>query len=112
METSTTEQLIHATTTKAGKAFLWVVLAVARLPSELLDDDTFSDLLRRLEELPPSLETFYHLMLGSMSPLHSHQFPTCRAKYGDSRRLAHGRAAVIRCQGREFCGSYQDSCSS
>ena len=53
--------------------FKWVVLAVRSLPSGLRDYDTISDLRRKLDELPPDLETLYEHMLGNMSHLNRRQ---------------------------------------
>jgi hypothetical protein len=72
-EPGVTNQLVQGITSKASGVFLWVILAVRSLTSGLQDYDTTSDLLRRLEELPPDLEKLYERMLGAMSTKHRTQ---------------------------------------
>lgn len=66
-ESGAAAELVHGITSKASGVFLWVILVVRRLLSGLRDYDTLSDLVQKLEELPPDLETLYELMLGKMS---------------------------------------------
>ena len=68
-----TRDLRNSITSKASGVFIWVVLAVKSLLSGLRDYDTISDLRRKLDELPPDLETLYEHMLGNMSHLNRRQ---------------------------------------
>lgn len=72
-ESGATLQLINGITSKASGVLLWVVLVVKRLRNGLQDYDTISDLLQKLDELPPSLEKLYVHILGSMSPRNRRQ---------------------------------------
>jgi hypothetical protein len=67
-ENGATLQLIDTVTSRASGVFLWVVLVVRNLVKGLQDYDTLVDLQKRLEELPPDLESLYDHMLGFMSP--------------------------------------------
>ena len=59
--------LTEGITLKASGVFLWVRLVVRSLLHGLQDYDTQSDLLRKLDELPPDLEKLYDHMMHSMS---------------------------------------------
>jgi len=58
--------LIDAITTRAAGVFLWVDLAVRSLLSGLSNHDRMSDLQRRINDIPPDLETFYEKMFESI----------------------------------------------
>ena len=73
MEMGATNRLVHEITSKAEGVFLWVILVVKRLIDGLRDYDTLSDLLHKLDELPPGLEKLYHHMLDVMDPGHRRQ---------------------------------------
>ena len=68
-----TKDLVDSISSKASGVFLWVVLVVRSLLSGLQDYDTIPDLRRKLDELPPDLETLYEHMLGNMSHLNRRQ---------------------------------------
>lgn len=68
-----TDQLFKNITSKAAGVLLWVILVVRSLREGLQDYDTILDLQQRIDELPPTLESLYAHMLGSMSPRHRHQ---------------------------------------
>ena len=72
-EPGTTPELVAGITSKASGVFLWVILVVRSLLNGLQDYDTRSDLLLKLDELPPDLEKLYDHMLGSMSPQNRRQ---------------------------------------
>ncbi|KAI9680269.1 MAG: hypothetical protein M1822_007268 [Bathelium mastoideum] len=55
---------------KASGVFLWVQLVVASLINGLMQGDRASDLQRRLDEIPPDLESFFQKMLDSLDPLY------------------------------------------
>ena len=73
VEVGATERLVKEISSKAEGVFLWVILVVKRLLNGLQDYDTISDLMQKLDELPPSLEKLYYHMLESMSPSHRRQ---------------------------------------
>jgi len=58
---------------KAEGVFLWVSLVVQSLTEGLENYDSMSDLLKRLEELPPDLEGLYRRMLQQIPPRYSQQ---------------------------------------
>ena len=53
-------------TERASGVFLWVVLVIKQLRTGLRNDDSFSDLQRRLRSLPTDLEPFFKRMLESV----------------------------------------------
>ena len=73
IELGASERIVDEITTKAAGVFLWVVLVAKSLLHGLQAYDTLSDLLERLNELPPDLERLYFHMLGSMSPQYRRQ---------------------------------------
>ncbi|KUJ13415.1 uncharacterized protein LY89DRAFT_651612 [Mollisia scopiformis] len=68
-----TDHLFKSITSKAAGVLLWVILVVRSIREGLQDYDTIEDLQQRIDELPPTLESLYAHMLGSMSPRHRHQ---------------------------------------
>lgn len=63
-------QLLEAIARKASGVFLWVHLVVRSLLAGLLNSDRVSDLQRRLDYLPPDLESLYEKMLKSLEPFY------------------------------------------
>jgi hypothetical protein len=58
---------------KAEGVFLWVKLVVQSLTEGLENYDRMSDLLKRLEELPPDIEGLYRRMLQQIPPRYLQQ---------------------------------------
>ncbi|KAI1322874.1 hypothetical protein F5Y16DRAFT_26647 [Xylariaceae sp. FL0255] len=56
-------RLVQEVTRRAQGVFLWVVLVTKLLRQGLTNDDTFSDMLKRLEQFPSDLEPFFKQML-------------------------------------------------
>lgn len=71
------DQLIENIISKASGVFLWVHLVVKSLLSGISLGDRVVDLQRRLDYLPPDLESLYDKMLQSLDPFyleHAAQF--------------------------------------
>ncbi len=62
--------LIDEIVKRANGVFLWVTLVVRSLRRGLIYADTISDLERRLDSLPPDLETFFKQILDSVDPFY------------------------------------------
>lgn len=69
-EKGATEMIVNNLTSKAAGVLLWVVFVVNRLLVGLQEYDVTSDLMKKIDELPPDLETLYEHMLGSMGRVH------------------------------------------
>ncbi|KAI9658282.1 MAG: hypothetical protein M1821_002415 [Bathelium mastoideum] len=76
-------KIMQNITSKASGVFLWVVLVVRSLSEGLTEGDRFSDLQRRLDDLPEELEELFQKIMGSLKPAHmqhaSHLFQIVRA---------------------------------
>ncbi|KAK8057302.1 hypothetical protein PG996_011239 [Apiospora saccharicola] len=64
--TTNAEALIDEIVERSQGVFLWVFLAVRMLRDGLTNDDSFSDLLRRLTLTPVDLEEFFKQMLSTV----------------------------------------------
>ncbi|KAM0563046.1 hypothetical protein ACHAPJ_001890 [Fusarium lateritium] len=62
--------LIDQVTERARGVFLWVFFVTKLLREGLEEDDSFSDLRRRLESFPSDLEPFFKHMLETVQPIH------------------------------------------
>lgn len=62
--------LIDQVTERARGVFLWVFFVTRLLREGLEEDDSFSDLCRRLESFPSDLEPFFKHMLEAVQPIH------------------------------------------
>jgi hypothetical protein len=63
-------QLIENVASKAAGVFLWVVLVVLPLLTEMSAGDRISDLQKRLDALPADLETLYAKILFTIAAGH------------------------------------------
>ncbi|PVH88382.1 hypothetical protein DL98DRAFT_524857 [Cadophora sp. DSE1049] len=64
------EQLIQNIVSKASGVFLWVALVVKSLLEGFTNNDTMSDLQKRLDLLPPDLEDLYRHMINKIDPIY------------------------------------------
>ncbi|KAH8722676.1 hypothetical protein GQ44DRAFT_622125, partial [Phaeosphaeriaceae sp. PMI808] len=64
------QELVQQIVKKAEGVFLWVSLVVQSLLRGLTSSDRMSDLQRRIELLPPSLEDFFRHMLESIEEVY------------------------------------------
>ncbi|CVL12469.1 uncharacterized protein FPRN_15065 [Fusarium proliferatum] len=62
--------LIDQVTERSRGVFLWVFFVTKLLREGLEEDDSFSDLCRRLESFPSDLEPFFKHMLETVQPIH------------------------------------------
>ncbi|KAF9766019.1 hypothetical protein IL306_001611 [Fusarium sp. DS 682] len=69
-EVTGANSLIDQVTERARGVFLWVFFVTKLLREGLEDDDSFSDLHRRLESFPSDLEPFFKHMLETVQPIH------------------------------------------
>ncbi|KAI8626215.1 hypothetical protein F5Y19DRAFT_229962 [Xylariaceae sp. FL1651] len=65
--------LVGEVTKRSHGVFLWVFLVTKLLREGLTNDDSFADLLSRLEQLPSELEPFFKHMLDSVEPFYHHK---------------------------------------
>lgn len=63
-------QLVQSLLDKASGVFLWVTLVVKAILKGLNNRDNISNLMRRIENLPPDLEHLYGHMLASVDPIY------------------------------------------
>lgn len=68
--------LIEHITEKAAGVFLWVFLVTQRLRNGLAEYDCFSDLQRRLDNIPADLEPFFKQILESVEPFYHNKMAT------------------------------------
>jgi hypothetical protein len=66
-------QLIDEIVTKAQGVFLWVVLVTQSLLNGLTDDNSVTDMRRRLEHLPSDLEHFFQHILDGIEEVYKPQ---------------------------------------
>jgi hypothetical protein len=66
-------QLIEEIVTKAQGVFLWVVLVTQSLLNGLTDDNSITDMQRRLEHLPSDLERFFQHILDGIEEVYKPQ---------------------------------------
>ncbi|KAF5667262.1 2-hydroxyacylsphingosine 1-beta-galactosyltransferase [Fusarium heterosporum] len=64
------ESLIEEITAKSRGVFLWVFLVTRMLREGLTNDDTFSDLQKRLASFPSDLEEFFQHIVDSVEPFY------------------------------------------
>ena len=67
------QDLVNEITQKANGVFLWVILVVRSLLTGLQNADSMNYLLRRLRELPPTLEGGFLQMLESVEDIYKAQ---------------------------------------
>lgn len=70
------EWLIDQITERAAGVFLWVFLVTRQLRSGLTEYDSFSDMRRRLENIPTDLEMFFKQILESVEPFYHEKMAT------------------------------------
>lgn len=71
-----TQVLVDRITERARGVFLWVFLVTRRLRVGLSNEDTLTDLLRRLDSFPSDLEAFFKHMLQSVDPFYAPKMST------------------------------------
>ncbi|KAJ8132313.1 hypothetical protein O1611_g1316 [Lasiodiplodia mahajangana] len=64
------DELISEITKRANGVFLWVFLVVRSILRGLGNEDTISDLQRRLQELPSDLQEYFDRMLSSIEEVY------------------------------------------
>ncbi len=67
------QDLVHEIVDKARGVFLWVTLVVRSLLKGLRNADRISDLQRRLQEFPETLEKYFSHMIASIEPVYREQ---------------------------------------
>lgn len=65
------DQLIKEIVRKAAGVFLWVNLVCASLIDGMMAGDRIMDLRKRLDMLPPDLETLYDRILDNLDPMYT-----------------------------------------
>ncbi|KAF2803249.1 uncharacterized protein BDZ99DRAFT_576168 [Mytilinidion resinicola] len=70
LEPERASTLINGIADKAAGVFLWVHLVVLSLLEGLSNADRMSDLLARLEVLPPGLESLFDRLLSGLDPIY------------------------------------------
>lgn len=73
LEDLRSEDLLQEILEKARGVFLWVVLVVRSLLTGLRNADRISDLQRRLQDFPPTLEEYFNHILNSIEPIYRRQ---------------------------------------
>ena len=76
IEVENAEWLISQIIEKAAGVFLWVVLVTRQLRNGLTEYDSFSDMRRRLENIPTDLEMFFKQILESVEPFYHEKMAT------------------------------------
>ncbi|KAK5989405.1 hypothetical protein PT974_10924 [Cladobotryum mycophilum] len=74
--TGNAEALIEEITEKAQGVFLWVFLVTRMLRDGLTNDDSFSDLQRRVASFPSDLEKFFKHMIDTVDPFYHEKMAT------------------------------------
>lgn len=69
-------ELLEEIADRACGVFLWVVLVITQLRSDLTNRDRESDLRRRLEDFPTELEDFFRHILESIEPFYHSKMST------------------------------------
>ncbi|KAH8723590.1 hypothetical protein GQ44DRAFT_620065, partial [Phaeosphaeriaceae sp. PMI808] len=75
-EVENSEWLINEITERAAGVFLWVFLTTRQLRNGLSEYDSFSDMRRRLENIPTDLENFFKQILESVEPFYHEKMAT------------------------------------
>ena len=75
-EVSNAKWLIDQIAERAAGVFLWVFLVTGQLRNGLTEYDSFSDLQRRLEQIPNDLELFFRQILESVEPFYHEKMAT------------------------------------
>ncbi|KAK4450455.1 nacht nucleoside triphosphatase [Podospora aff. communis PSN243] len=70
------QRLLDQITERSSGVFLWVVLVANLLREGLTNDDSLSDLRKRLESFPIELEEFFRSMLDSVEPFYREKMAT------------------------------------
>ena len=70
------EGLIEEITRRSAGVFLWVYLVIKQLRGGLTEYDSFSDLRRRLENIPLELGIFFKQILESVDPFYHDKMAT------------------------------------
>ena len=76
LEAENSEWLINEITERAAGVFLWVFLTTRQLRNGLSEYDSFSDMRRRLENIPTDLENFFKQILESVEPFYHEKMAT------------------------------------
>ena len=76
VETKNAEWLVDQITERAAGVFLWVFLVTRLLRNGLTEYDSFSDMRRRLENIPIDLEMFFKQILESVEPFFHEKMAT------------------------------------
>ena len=81
MQNNRCEEFVLEITRKAQGVFLWVFLVVRELQKSLENGDTFHDLKRRLDSIPPDLYKYFRVMFDKLEDFYKTQsaqiFLTC-----------------------------------
>ncbi|KAI1651407.1 uncharacterized protein F4817DRAFT_130607 [Daldinia loculata] len=75
-EAEDTNWLIEKITERAAGVFLWVCLVTRELRNGLTEYDSFSDMRRRLNNIPSDLEVFFKQILDSVEPFYHQKLAT------------------------------------
>ncbi|KAI1658413.1 hypothetical protein F4813DRAFT_48238 [Daldinia decipiens] len=75
-EAEDTHWLIEEITERAAGVFLWVFLVTRELRNGLTEYDSFSDMRRRLNNIPSDLEAFFKQILDSVEPFYHQKLAT------------------------------------
>lgn len=70
------DRLVNQITERAAGVFLWVFLVTRSLRNGLTEYDSFSDMRRRLENIPTDLEMFFKQILESVEPFYHEKMAT------------------------------------
>ncbi|KAL9116472.1 MAG: hypothetical protein Q9187_007003 [Circinaria calcarea] len=76
IEIRNAEWLVDQITERAAGVFLWVFLVTRLLRNGLTEYDSFSDMRRRLENIPTDLEMFFKQILESVEPFYHEKMAT------------------------------------
>jgi hypothetical protein len=76
IEIQNAEWLVDQITERAAGVFLWVFLVTRLLRNGLTEYDSFSDMRRRLENIPTDLEMFFKQILESVDPFYHEKMAT------------------------------------
>ncbi|KAI8961684.1 hypothetical protein F5Y11DRAFT_220603 [Daldinia sp. FL1419] len=68
--------LVDEITERAAGVFLWVFLVTRELRNGLTEYDSFSDMRRRLDNIPTDLEVFFKQILDSVEPFYHRKLAT------------------------------------
>ena len=76
VEIENDEWLVDQITERAAGVFLWIFLVTRLLRNGLTEYDSFSDMRKRLENVPTDLEMFFKQILESVEPFYHEKMAT------------------------------------